>query len=94
MRRLGIGSSVVVMAVAVCFVGGCASNAPAPQVTQGKVVPKGYHLVVKQGTDYYCKWQSVTGSHTQRTEVCLTEDDLAADRNHGLSAGHTGSTGT
>jgi len=33
-------------------------------------------------------WESVTSSHTQKAEVCLTEDDQAADRNYGLAVGH------
>jgi hypothetical protein len=79
----------------------CASHGPVPVATTngtgtaqvasatapdaGKPVPKGYRLVVKKGTEYYCRMQPVTGSHTLKTEVCLTEDQLEAEKHQGLA---------
>ena len=32
-----------------------------------------YRKIVKHGTVYYCKRDTVTGSHLQKEEICLTE---------------------
>jgi hypothetical protein len=61
-----------------------AANATAPEASS---VPKGYRRVVKQGTEYFCRMQAVTGSHTLKTEVCLTRDELDAERNHRVTVG-------
>jgi hypothetical protein len=63
-----------------------AADASAPN-TAKTTVPKGYRLVVKQGNEYFCRTQAVTGSHTLRTEICVTQDELDADRNHSASIG-------
>jgi hypothetical protein len=68
----------------------CASHAPVASTIDpetGKPVPKGYRLVVKKGTEYYCRMQPVTGSHTLKTEVCLTQDQLEAEKHQGLAFG-------
>jgi len=75
----------------------CASHAPlnpapvagtaAATPDSDKTVPKGYRLVVKKGTEYYCRWQPITGSHTLKTEVCLTPDQLEAEKHQGLALG-------
>ena len=67
----------------------CASNAPvsAPPTAVANTsarssadtakVPHGYHLVVKNGTELYCRYEPVAGSRTLRDEVCLTKDEFA-----------------
>ena len=73
----------------------CAAHAPvnsagtAATPADGKsAVPKGYYSKVKGHTEYYCRMQGVTGSHTLKTEVCETPDELAAEK-----AGRRASTG-
>jgi invasion protein IalB len=61
-----------------------AANAGTPAASP---VPKGYRRVVKGGTEYFCRTQGVTGSHTLKNEVCLTRDELAAERNHTTTFG-------
>jgi len=87
MRQIRKGWLVVAGALALCA---CASHAPVASTTApstGKAVPKGYRLVVKKGTEYYCRMQPVTGSHTLKTEVCLTQDQLEAEKHQGLALG-------
>lgn len=88
MRRIRKGWLVVASALALSA---CASHAPVASTTTdpatGKALPKGYRLVVKRGTEYYCRMQPVTGSHTLKTEVCLTEDQLEAEKHQGLALG-------
>ncbi len=60
------------------------ANAGTPAVSP---VPKGYRRVVKGGTEYFCRTQGVTGSHTLKHEVCLTQDELTAERNHTTTFG-------
>lgn len=67
----------------------CASTAPvsAPPAAVANTganssvdtakVPHGYHLVVKNGTEFYCRYEPVAGSRTLRDEVCLTKDEFA-----------------
>ena len=39
--------------------------------------PPGYRLVVKDGTEYYCRYEPVVGSRTLRDEICLTKEQMA-----------------
>jgi hypothetical protein len=69
----------------------CASNSPvsappapaaAPSTSANPSadttkVPHGYHLVVKNGTEFYCRYEPVAGSRTLRDEVCVTKDQFA-----------------
>jgi len=87
MRQITKGWLVI---VGVLALSACASHAPVASATDpatGKALPKGYRLVVKKGTEYYCRMQPVTGSHTLKTEVCLTEDQLEAEKHQGLALG-------
>jgi hypothetical protein len=87
MRQIRKGWMVVAGALALSA---CASHAPVASTadpTAGKAVPKGYRLVVKKGTEYYCRMQPVTGSHTLKTEVCLTQDQIEAEKHQGLALG-------
>ena len=87
MRQIRKGWLIVAGALALAA---CASHAPVASTTDpatGKALPKGYRLVVKRGTEYYCRMQPVTGSHTLKTEVCLTEDQLEAEKHQGLALG-------
>jgi hypothetical protein len=87
MRQIKKGWLVIVGASALVA---CASHAPVADTTDpatGKAIPKGYRLVVKKGNEYYCRMQPVTGSHTLKTEVCLTQEQLEAEKHQGLAFG-------
>jgi hypothetical protein len=58
-----------------------AADATAPD-TGATPVPKGYRRVMKHGGEYFCRMQAVSGSHVQKTEVCLTQDELDAELAH------------
>ena len=60
---------------------GGAAAATAPD-TGAPPVPKGYRRVMKNGGEYFCRMQAVSGSHVQKTEVCLTQDELDAELAH------------
>ena len=83
MRQVSRGFLLVAATAALAA---CASHAPvtsagtaAATTGPGKsAVPKGYYRRVKGGTEYYCRMQGVTGSHTVKNEVCATADELAA----------------
>ena len=55
------------------------SPAAAPAASGGAAVrpPPGYRLVVKDGTEYYCRYEPVVGSRTLRDEICLTKEQMA-----------------
>jgi len=50
------------------------SNAPKTDLDK---VPYGYRLVVRNGTEYYCRYEPVAGSRTLRDEICLTKEQMA-----------------
>lgn len=95
MRHIGRGFLLVVGAAVLVA---CASKAPlnstgtaaasgsAPAATAPDTgappVPKGYRRVMKSGGEYFCRMQAVSGSHVQKTEVCLTQDELDAELAH------------
>lgn len=86
MRQVSRGFLLVAVTAALAA---CASHAPvnsaatdaAPGAAKA-AVPKGYYRRVKGGTEYYCRMEGVTGSHTFKNEVCVTPDELAAQK-HG-----------
>ena len=43
-------------------------------------VPKGYKRVVRHNTEYFCRTVAVTGSHTLKNEICVTRDQLEAEK--------------
>jgi hypothetical protein len=80
----------VVMAAAVLVVG-CATPAatkPAP-VAQAAAASDSkragsygdYRVVKRGGVEIFCKRELVTGSRTNMTETCLTEQQMEAQRN-------------
>src|SRR5690349_14195220 len=92
-----IGTTLVVCA-AVGWLAGCAAKTPAASqtnsysasdvaatmVVQNKAkVPSGYRAVVKNGVEYYCTKEPVTGSRTETFERCLTEAQMIALREGG-----------
>jgi hypothetical protein len=95
MRQISRGLLLVVGAAALVA---CASHGPvnstgtaaasggAPAATApdtgAPAVPKGYRRVMKNGGEYFCRMQAVSGSHVQKTEVCLTQDELDAELAH------------
>jgi len=60
---------------------GSASGAIAPD-TGATPVPKGYKRVMKNGGEYFCRMQPLSGSHVLKTEICLTQDQLDAELAH------------
>lgn len=98
MRHIGRGLLLVVGAAALVAcashgpvsstgtsaAGGSAPGATAPD-TGATPVPKGYRRVMKNGGEYFCRMQAVSGSHVQKTEVCLTQDELDAELAHHTS---------
>ena len=92
MTRIGRGLLVVATA---SVLSACASHAPSGPTATGaaasdttkSAVPNGYRRVVKKDTEYFCRTEAVTGSHTLRNEVCLTKDELDAERNHRVTVG-------
>lgn len=43
-------------------------------------VPYGYRRVVMNGLERFCRTDTVTGSRTQKEEVCLTREELQAQQ--------------
>jgi hypothetical protein len=85
MKQFRIGLMLV---AGVLALSACASKGPAEAAAPvSGSAPKGYRLVVKKGTEYYCRTEAVTGSHTLKNEVCVTPEEYAADRIHGVATG-------
>jgi hypothetical protein len=57
-----------------------AAAAPAASDAPKSKVPYGYQKVVMDGEIKYCRNDLVTGSRTERTKVCLTEEQLTASQ--------------
>ena len=79
----------LVLIAGMLAVSACASNGPTNSTAQAAATPapKGYRVVMKKGTEYFCRDEAVTGSHTLKSEVCVTQDQLDADRAGKISAG-------
>jgi hypothetical protein len=43
---------------------------------------KGYRRMVKNGTEYFCRRESTTGSRTDVEEVCMTQAQMDAQRDN------------
>jgi hypothetical protein len=43
-------------------------------------IPYKYLLIRKNGVDLYCRSEKVTGSRTQKKDVCQTQDQMDAER--------------
>jgi hypothetical protein len=70
----------------------CASKGPAETTAAAPAsggAPKGYRLVVKKGTEYFCHDEAVTGSHTLKSEVCVTPDEYEAARRGAATGSNT-----
>jgi hypothetical protein len=74
-------SKAPVNSTATAAASGGAPAATAPD-TGATPVPKGYRRVMKNGGEYFCRMQAVSGSHVQKTEICLTQDELDAELAH------------
>lgn len=69
----------------------CACSSPQPSPDQpiaatavhagGAVDTTGRRLVVKDGMEFYCKRQKVTGTRLRSVETCLTREQLAQQQN-------------
>jgi len=82
MRQVSRGFLLVAATMALAA---CASHAPVTSAATAAVpaadtsgVPKGYFRKTKGHKDYFCRLQAVTGSHTLKTEICVTPDEYAA----------------
>jgi len=82
MTRLSTGFLLV---AATAVLAACASHAPVNSAATAAVpaagtsgVPKGYFRKTKGHKEYFCRLQGVTGSHTLKTEICVTPDEYAA----------------
>jgi hypothetical protein len=64
-------------ATASAATGTAASPASAGNAAAGGIT-SGYTLVHKDGADFYCKKEKVTGSRTRTTDVCYTLAQLEA----------------
>jgi hypothetical protein len=101
MRRIGRGLLGVAAAAALAACASLAPPGPTATTSTSvgasvtgvaasnteSAVPNGYRRVVKKDTEYFCRTEAVTGSHTLKNEVCLTKDELDAERNHRVTAG-------
>jgi hypothetical protein len=58
---------------------GAAAPSTALASDQDKI-PAGYRRVVKNGVEYLCSKEGMTGSRTATFEQCLTKEQLAARR--------------
>ncbi len=47
-------------------------------------VPYGFTRVVRNGTEYYCHKENVTGSRMEKHETCLTQAQIDAQRAAGV----------
>lgn len=59
---------------------GDAKSPASPDTRKSAEVPSGYTLVKKDGTDFYCRKEKVTGSRLRTTDVCLTKAQLEAQQ--------------
>ena len=73
-----VSMCVAALALASCAASGSstADGQTATLYTKGKKLANGYLLVKKNGQDYYCRTESVTGSRSRVVETCLTEAQL------------------
>jgi hypothetical protein len=44
-----------------------------------------YKPVTRDGTEIYCRTEAVTGSRTQKKEICLTKEQVDAERARGVN---------
>ncbi len=66
--------------------GGAPATAAAHDSTNSST-PVGYRRVVRKGTEYFCRNESVTGSHTMKNEVCLTREEFGPEGARKATAG-------
>ena len=45
-------------------------------------IPAGYTLIKKNGLEYFCRTEKVTGSRTQTKQICQTKEQMDAERNN------------
>ncbi len=81
MNRTFIGAvsaCVTALALAACASSGstAADGQTATLYTKGQKLANGYRLVKKNGQDYYCRTESVTGSRSRIVETCLTQAQM------------------
>jgi hypothetical protein len=60
-----------------------AQSAPAAasaEASKDKDTPRGYRHVVMNGEDRYCRKEVATGTRAQTSEICLTKDQLEAEK--------------
>lgn len=76
-----------VVAFAVCVAKGPAGAAETTAAETAKEkkshIDRSYRHVVKNGKEYYCRREAVTGSRMQKTEICLTQAQMDDLQEHG-----------
>jgi hypothetical protein len=43
-------------------------------------IPYKYQLIRRNGVEFYCHSEPVTGSHTQKKQICQTKEQIEAER--------------
>jgi len=76
-----------VVAFAVCVAKGPAgaaeSTAAEPAKENKSKINHDYRRVVKNGKEFFCRREAVTGSRMQKTEICLTQSQMDDLQEHG-----------
>lgn len=81
----------IIIAVGALTIAACATQSQqgSPAASNNSAgVPKGYYHKVVEGQDLYCHNDTDTGSRVQRSEVCLTRDQLAEQEQANRDATH------
>jgi hypothetical protein len=59
----------------------CASQAPTTSSAAGtRAIPEGYRRVIVNGEERFCRTDTEPGSRVKKDTVCLTRDELDAQR--------------
>jgi hypothetical protein len=45
------------------------------------MIPDGYQLIRRNGVEFFCHSEPVTGSRTQKKDICQTKEQMEADLN-------------
>ncbi|HXR51545.1 MAG TPA: hypothetical protein VN762_05365 [Steroidobacteraceae bacterium] len=72
---------VCVLALAACAFGPCTAMADDSKADSKNT----YKEVKRNGAEVYCRTEPVTGSRTQKKEICLTKEQVEAERARGVN---------
>ena len=75
-----------VVAFAVCVAKGPAGAAETTAAESAKEkkssIDRSYRRVVKNGKEFFCRREAVTGSRMQKTDICLTQEQMKDLQEH------------